>query len=103
MSEERRHEPRKRTLRAAKIVYGDFRYVFDCVIRNASEEGLQLRCDHAMDIPRDFHIFDPGEQTLRKVEVVWRQEETIGVVFTSDPIDIYEKAGDPRYARFRFM
>ena len=102
MGEEKRATTRRRTLRAAKIVYGDYRYIVDCVVRDTSSGGLRIRCDHAHEIPQDFFIFDPTEQSLRRTEVIWRRENELGLQFTSEPIYIHE-SHDPRHARFRFM
>lgn len=102
MGDERRIDSRRRTLRAAKIVYGDYRYVVDCVIRDTSTTGMRLRCSHATEVPRDFFLFDPAEQTLRKAEVMWRHEDDLGITFTGEPVNIYAN-NDPRFARFRFM
>lgn len=102
MSVEQRNGLRRRTLRAAKIVYGDYRYIVDCVVRDTSPGGMRIRCDHAHEIPQDFFIYDPTEQSLRRAEVMWRRENELGLQFTADAIYIHE-SHDPRHARFRFM
>lgn len=102
MQVEQRNGVRRRTLRAAKIVYGDYRYIVDCVVRDASPEGMRIRCDYVREIPQDFFIFDPTEQTLRKAEVMWRRENELGLHFNGDPVNIHQ-SNDPRHARFRFM
>lgn len=100
--EERRKIPRKRTLRGAKAVFGDFRYLFDCVVRNLTVEGAHVRSDHASEIPNDFYLFDPGEQSLQRAEVIWRNERDLGVRFAGDPVNV-QTSGDTRHARFRFL
>ncbi len=102
MGEEKRATTRRRTLRAAKIVYGDYRYIVDCVVRDASAAGVRIRCNHANEIPHEFYIYDPTEHTLRKAEVVWRREMELGLHFVAGPVNVLESP-DPRYARFRFM
>lgn len=102
MGEEHREATRRRTLRAAKIVYGDYRYIVDCVVRDASATGLRIRCNYVNDVPHEFFIYDPTEYTLRKVEVAWRRDNELGLRFLSDPVNVHE-SNDPRYARFRFM
>ncbi len=102
MSVEPRSDVRRRALRAAKIVYGDYRYIVDCVVRDASSGGMRIRCDHAREIPQDFFLFDPTEQSLRRAEVMWRRDNELGLQFTAEPIYIHD-SHDPRHARFRFM
>jgi len=102
MTDERRTGTRRRTLRSAKIVYGDYRYVVDCVVRDSSPTGLRIRCNYVTDIPSDFYIYDPTEHTLQRAEVMWRRDSEMGLKFLSEPINVHEST-DPRYARFRFM
>ena len=63
---------------------------------------MKLRCTHANEIPHDFYIFETSDHSLRKVEVVWRRDQELGVTFTAEPVNIYD-TNDPRFARFRFM
>ena len=98
--DERRTTPRKRTLRSAKIVYGDYRYTLDCVIRDVGDGGARLRSAHAADAPNEFHLFDAGQ--LQKAAVQWRRGDEMGVRFVGDPVVIHE-SHDPRLQRFRFM
>lgn len=99
-AENRRNETRRRTLRSARIVYGDFRYTLDCVIRDKTEAGARLRCDFHADAPNDFFVFDSG--TLQRAEVAWRRGNEIGIQFVGEPISIHE-SHDPRHARFKFV
>jgi len=99
-AENRRTEPRRRTLRAARIVYGDFRFTLDCVIRDKTESGARLRCDSHSDAPNDFYIYDSG--TLQRAEVAWRRGNELGVQFTGPAVSVHESS-DPRHARFKFV
>ncbi|WP_075217842.1 hypothetical protein [Mongoliimonas terrestris] len=98
----RRTNLRKRTLKGGKIVFGDFRYTFDCVVRDVSDEGARLKCDHVAETPDTFYLFDPSDHSLRHAVVRWRTEREIGIVFDGAPIDIYA-SNDPRLARFRHL
>jgi hypothetical protein len=102
ISEERRKAPRRRTLKGAKAFFGDFRYSFDCIVRNLSADGALVRSDHSLEIPDDFHLFDANDQSLQKVEVVWRTARDLGVRFIGDPVSVHA-SNDPKLARFRFM
>lgn len=98
--EERRGGQRKRTLRAAKIVYGDFRYTLDCVIRDSSETGARVRCANSSDAPANFYLFEGG--LLLKSDVAWRRGDELGLRFTGETINVHENH-DPRLNRFRYL
>ncbi|WP_181708434.1 PilZ domain-containing protein [Chthonobacter rhizosphaerae] len=102
MSEERRTNARKRTLRGGKIVYGDYRFTLDCVVRDMSDEGARLKCEHLTEAPDSFFLFDPNEGILRRAEVRWRRSKEMGVAFEGAPINIHTSP-DPRLARFRYL
>jgi hypothetical protein len=101
-TEERRKAPRRRTLKGAKACFGDYRYSFDCIVRNLSEDGALVRSDHSLEIPDDFYLFDPNDLSLQKAEVVWRTERDLGVRFLGEPLNVHTSL-DPKLARFRFM
>lgn len=96
----RRITQRRRTLRAAKIVFGDFRYTLDCIIRDRGDDGARVRCANGSDAPDEFYLFDSGQ--LQKVEVRWRRNDEMGLHFLGEPILVHESQ-DPRLSRFRFM
>jgi len=98
--DDRRIAHRKRTLRAAKIVFGDYRYTIDCVIRDRSETGARIRSPNATDAPNDFYLFEAGQ--LLKCHVAWRRGDEMGLHFEGEPISVHESA-DPRLSRFRFI
>lgn len=102
MEANRRTTARKRTLKGAKVAFGDFRFTYDCVVRNVSPEGAMVRCAHASEVPDDFHLYDPSEQTLQRAEVVWRTDRDLGIHFLGDAVSIHG-SNDPRHARFRFL
>lgn len=101
-TDDRRRALRRRTLKGAKAVYGDFRYSYDCTVRNMSEDGALVRSDHTTEIPDDFYLFDPGDQSVQRAEVVWRTARDLGVRFLGEPVNVHT-SGDPKLARFRFM
>jgi hypothetical protein len=100
--DERRLHPRKRILKGAKAAFGDFRFTYDCTMRNLSDDGAQVRCTHAAEIPDDFFLYDPGGQSLQRVEIVWRAERDLGIRFAGAPVNVHA-SGDHRHARFRFL
>ncbi len=100
--DKRRGGIRRRTFKGGKVAFGDFRFTWDCVVRNVSESGALIRSDHASDIPADFYLFDPAEHTVQRAEVVWRTARDIGVRFREEPIHVHA-TDDRRLARFRFV
>lgn len=66
---ERRRGPRKRTLKAGKIVFNGRNSVFDCTIRNLSETGAKVVLSSSFGIPGIFDLdFEDG--TTRPCRVV---------------------------------
>lgn len=100
--DERRGAPRKRTLKAAKIVFGDFRYTIDCVVRDLNKGGARLRCPAPGDAPSEFYLLDVTEGTLLKSEVAWRKDSELGIRFTGEVLSVHASS-DPRLARFKFV
>ncbi len=98
--DERRGGTRKRTLRAAKIVYGDFRYTLDCVIRDRSETGARIRCANSGDAPAAFYLFETP--MLLRADIAWRRGDELGIRFTGETINVLESV-DPRLNRFKFL
>lgn len=99
---ERRASPRVRTIHAAKIVYGDYRYVIDCVVRDISAEGARVKVPHVAEVPESFHFYDAKSQRITPAEVAWRSEREIGVHFVGDSVDT-QQSRDPRLARFKYL
>lgn len=99
---ERRSTPRNRTIQGGKIVYGDFRFLVDCVIRDISSSGARLKVEDPSEVPETFHLYDYKHQRLIPAEAVWRSEREVGVRFVGEPINIFESK-DHRLARFKFM
>ena len=102
MEDERRTLLRRRTLKAGKIVFGDYRYTLDCTIRNVSDTGVQIRCNTPHDVPAEFVLFDVSDGTLQKVEVIWRSDRDFGLRYAAEAISIHESQ-DPRHYRFKFI
>lgn len=100
--EERRQIPRKRALKSAKIVFGDFRYTYDCVIRDVGGPGVRVRCDHSEEVPEDFYLFDLFNGTIQHAAVVWRKGRELGLQLDGDAIQVHGSS-DPRLQRFKFV
>ena len=55
-SDEHRRNPRYRTFKGGKIVYGDGGLVVNCLIRNLSHTGAKLRVDKPFDCPEQVTL-----------------------------------------------
>ena len=79
--QDRRKEPRHRTLRGGKIFFNNKNSVIDCTVRNLSPEGASLQVDSVVGIPRSFDLHVEGETGSRPCRVIWQSETRIGVSF----------------------
>ena len=85
---ERRHEPRRRMLKAAHILLNQHRSVIDCTVRNLSPAGACLNVASSVGIPQWFDVMFDGDRTVRACRLVWYKEKQIGVVFASESVPL---------------
>jgi hypothetical protein len=78
---ENRVSRRQRALKSAKISYGNGQFEVDCIIRNFSDTGVQLKVPTTVPIPDHFDLVEAGKR--RRVTVAWRKGEFIGVKYDS--------------------
>jgi hypothetical protein len=79
--ENRRQEPRRRTLLGAKIILHGGNSVLDAVVRDISSRGARLRLDGTLGVPNEFPLRINGEAHPRLVTVKWRLHNEMGVSF----------------------
>ena len=80
--DEHRGKRRQRSLKSAKIVFANGSFAIDCVIRNFSDTGAQLKVPTSVPIPDHFDLVEPGGKRHRAV-VMWRKGDQMGVRFES--------------------
>lgn len=80
MQEERRHVPRRRTLKGAMIVFNDGRSTIAATVRNLSEAGANLRVASVIGIPDTF-VLRLSDGSIHTCRAIWRKSEEIGVTF----------------------
>lgn len=78
--QERRHEPRRRTLKTARIVFNNRFSAVDCAVRNLSEHGAMLLVAGPHGIP-DAFLLELGDGATHDCRVIWREEKRLGVQF----------------------
>jgi len=76
---ERRAYRRARTLVVSKIVIGDG--LADCVVRNLSIRGAQVRVLGAVELPPAFGLLMASKGLLFDATVVWRNGDKLGLTF----------------------
>jgi hypothetical protein len=79
--ENRRQEPRRRTLLGAKVILNGGNSVLDAVVRDISSRGARLKLDGALIVPDEFLLRMTGEARPRRVSVKWRLHNEMGVAF----------------------
>lgn len=87
----RRGARRARVLKDGKIVMLNNWSVVDCCVKDWSDTGARLKCADQLAVPNEFRLVLPGDNTIRDARVIWRREEYLGVMFTSQP-----RAAPPR-------
>jgi hypothetical protein len=80
MLEQRKH-PRRRTLKAGRIVLNRGFSVLTCTVRNLSDGGACLEVATSVGIPDDFDLNFEADHSNRSCHVAWRSEHRIGVAF----------------------
>jgi hypothetical protein len=76
---ERRAIPRKPVLMSGAIEFAGS--ALNCLIRDISISGAALDVTNTHDIPDRFDLVFKADGTHIPCQVVWRQEERIGVTF----------------------
>src|SRR4051812_24656871 len=99
MAPDRRAAVRQRVLRGVKVAYADLSFVGDCLVRNMSSEGANLRLMNFDQVPDSFEVIFPFGPTLRSAQVRWRSGRDVGVEFVGPAVDL-RKHWDLRYRRF---
>ncbi|MGF9563201.1 PilZ domain-containing protein [Neorhizobium sp. JUb45] len=72
--------PRSRAFLGAKILFNDGHSSYDCIIKELSEGGAQIKVENALAVPQQFNLlFSDGRNF--DCEVRWRRINAIGVEF----------------------
>jgi hypothetical protein len=83
--DERRDRTRTRILRSAKIIVPRRSSVVHCTVQNITGGGACLKLANTFGMPDAFDLTFEHGRTRRSCRVVWRTNDTLGVMFeTSD-------------------
>jgi hypothetical protein len=77
---ERRSNPRHRTLKAATIEFNRAGGV-SCAVRNLSTTGACIEVETPLGIPESFDLMIKSERLIHHCKVVWRTAHRMGVFF----------------------
>lgn len=77
---DRRVTDRRRTLKAAQVVYNGGQTVLNCTIKDLSDTGAKIELPELVELPETFFVyFADGRKT--PVEVMWTAGNKRGVRF----------------------
>jgi hypothetical protein len=85
MMSEQRNQSRQRVFKAGKIVVMQGASVFDCIVRNLSDDGACVDLGTTLGVPDSFVLNIEADRLSRPCHVVWRTERRIGVRFPEPP------------------
>lgn len=83
-NEERRRSPRRRALKAAKLLPMDAWAAIDGVVRDQSQTGARIACDTPESVPNEFRLVVVKEATIQPCTVRWRAKEQLGVSYDGE-------------------
>jgi hypothetical protein len=81
----RRQSVRSRAFLGGRIVFNGGNSTVDCQIRDISEEGARLQISGTPTLPGEFSLQFLQQGVTRRVRMVRRTEECIGVVYVDRP------------------
>jgi hypothetical protein len=82
---ERRASPRIRMFKKGKLIHPNNNSVFDCMIRDISDTGARLSCEHTGILPNELQLMFHALREVRYVRIVWRRPGEMGVQFLTPP------------------
>lgn len=77
---ERRQERRDRTYLGARIVFNHRASIAECIVRNLSAGGARLEFPSTVGLPGTFDLVIRHKGDSRRARMIWRTENTLGVV-----------------------
>lgn len=93
---------RQRVLKGARIVWGNFLFVQDCLVRDVSDHGARLRVEAMTPVPDNFHLFLNEARSIRPCKVIWRQGTDMGIAYDGESKSVLDNH-DARLKRFGYL
>ncbi len=95
---ERRRQGRRRTFLGGAITFNHGTQALSCRLRNLSAEGACLDFSGAVPLPDEIDLAIPLRREVRRVRVVWRRDDCLGVAFLPRAANLIDLA-EARRAR----
>ncbi|MGH6830218.1 MAG: PilZ domain-containing protein [Methylocella sp.] len=80
---ENRVARRSRVLKDGKIVALNYCSVVNCRVRDISATGAKIQISSQTEVPDQFRLMMPGDNSIREAKVMWRRGDYLGAMFTS--------------------
>jgi hypothetical protein len=80
--EERRREPRVRSLLNGRMTFNDRQCAMTCTVRNVSENGALIKHSEMFRMPEEFELNIPRHDETRRARVVWRRHDGAGLLLS---------------------
>jgi hypothetical protein len=92
MSERRRHG-RGRTFLGGAITFNHGTQTLACRVRDLSAGGARLDFSAAVPLPEELDLAITVRREVRRVRVVWRRDDRLGVAFLPRATNLIDLAG----------
>ena len=80
-----RLHPRRRVLKAGKIVFSNLGASIDVTIRDMSDGGARLRVPPNIALPKLFNLLVVSDGMLFPAEIRWHRGGSVGIKFVGEP------------------
>lgn len=84
VTQERRRDPRQRSLLGATLQAGPGASLTVCLVRNVGPEGAKLALSETVPLPATFPVTIDVRRETRTAHVVWRRGDAVGVHFAPE-------------------
>jgi hypothetical protein len=78
MAVEKRSATRRRTLKAARMIFNKGASTLDCTLRNLSDTGAAIEGAITIGVPEEFDLVLLADKSVYRCHVVWRSIGRLG-------------------------
>ena len=98
--DERRQEPRLRSLLSGRMSFNDRSSAMSCMVRNVSPAGAMILCSDMFRMPEEFDLNIPLHDETRAARIVWRRSDAAGVALAPIEEGVRRKAKAPAHKQW---
>lgn len=77
---EQRVEHRRRVLKSGTLYFNGGNAIFDCVVRNLTDDGAMLEMGETTGVPKSFELKIDDNEPVSSA-IMWRTKKRIGLKF----------------------